>query len=86
MTHDGDNSFWLGDAGDEPEFAVNEAAIYFEENELTVAYGDGQIVAITLDNEQERAVVRKVLGDVNLWMAFLGGLSQAVEQAKLSAE
>ena len=79
-------SFHLGDepldSSDETEFAVNEAAIYFDDNELVIAYGDGSIIGITIDSEAERKVVRTVLGDVNLWTAFLGGLSQAMEQVK----
>lgn len=75
-------SFWLGDEGTEPAFAVNEASIYFEDNELIVAYGDGNIIGITMDSEEDRTVIRQVLGDANMWTAFLGALSQAMEQVK----
>jgi hypothetical protein len=58
----------------------NEAAVYFDDNELIVAFGDDEkTVSIELNTEEERAVVQTVLSDANFWMAFLGALGQAMK-------
>lgn len=57
----------------------NEAAIYFNDNELVVSYGDDKTISIELNTDEERAVVQTVLSDANLWMAFLGALGQAMK-------
>lgn len=62
---------------DDPYY--NEAAIYFNDNELIVAYGHDKTVAIELNTDEERAVVQTVLSDANFWMAFLGALGQAMK-------
>ena len=74
--HDGNNTFWLGD--EEPEFAVNEAALYFDNNNLVVAFGDGRNVVMELENDEERGLVRTVLSDVNFWANFVTALSTAI--------
>jgi hypothetical protein len=61
------------------EEAYNEAAVYFNDNELVVAFGDDKTVSIELNTDEERAVVQTVLSDVNLWMAFLGALGEAMK-------
>ncbi len=68
----------------EEEWAENEAALYFDEDneEFVVAYGDGQIIGITIDNDEDRQVIRTVLSDANFWTAFLGALGQAMQQVK----
>lgn len=60
----------------------DEAAIYFNDDSLVVDYGNGHNIAITIDSDEERQVVRTVLGDANFWTAFLGALGQAMEQVK----
>ena len=72
------------DSYDEDEWAENEAALYFDEDseEFVVAYGDGQVIGITIDNDEDRNVIRTVLSDVNFWTAFLGALGQAMQQVK----
>lgn len=72
--------FWLGENGEEPEFAVNEAAIYFEHNKLVVAFGDGHLAEMDIERDDEREVVRKILSDANTWAAFLGSLSAALKK------
>ncbi len=61
------------------EEVYNEAAIYFNDNELVIAYGDDKTVSIELNTDEERAVVQTVLSDANLWMAFLGALGEAMK-------
>mgnify|MGYP000447017936 CR=1 FL=1 len=67
---------------DEPEFALNEAALFFDKNKLIVSFGDGRSAAMDLENEEERQLVRTLLGDVNLWASFFGSLSAAMRQHK----
>lgn len=62
-------------------FALNEAAIYFdEEDNLVVAFGDGKTATLELENDDERAIIRTVMRDANTWAAFLGSLSAALKQ------
>lgn len=61
-------------------FAVNNAAIYFDEGNLVVAYGDGNLVTMELEREDEREIVRKIVDDPNTWAAFLGSLSAALKK------
>lgn len=75
--HLGDEAF---DNADEPEFAVNEAAIYFDDTKLVVAFGDGRIAEMTLDRKEEVDVVKAVLADANTWAIFLGSLSAALKE------
>ncbi len=63
----------------EDDEAYNEAAIYFNDNELVVDYADGKVVAIELNTDEERAAVQSVLSNVNFWTAFLGALGQAMK-------
>lgn len=65
---------------EEPQFAVNEAAIYFNDNKLVVVFGDGRNAVMELENDEERALVKTVLADVNLWHNFLSSLSAAVKR------
>lgn len=65
---------------EEFEFAVNEAALYFEGNTLVVAFGDGRSATMELDTDEERAVVHTVLSDANTWAMFLQSLSAALKQ------
>ena len=77
---------WLGDEAEEPEYALNEAAIYFDdENRLIVIYGEGRTMAIELNSDHEKALVRTVLNDPNFWHAFIGALSASLEQTKETA-
>jgi hypothetical protein len=66
------------------EEEMDEVAIYFDDNELIVAYGDSHSISIELNTEEERETVRTVLSDVNFWTAFLGALGQAMEQVKIN--
>lgn len=72
--YDGDNSFWLGD--EEPE--LNEAAIFFFDNSLVIAYGDDRDITLELDNEEEKQLVKTLLADVNFWANFVNALSAAI--------
>lgn len=61
------------------DFAVNEAALYFEDGELKIAYGEGYIISIGM-SEQKQALTKQVLGQGDFWTAFLGGLSNSVDK------
>lgn len=65
---------------EEFEFALNEAAIYFDNDNLVVAFGEGKVATLELERQEERDVIKKVLADVNTWAAFLGSLSAALKQ------
>lgn len=56
----------------------NEAALFFDENTLVVAYGDGRDITVELDDEHEKALVKTLLADVNFWAQFVSALSAAV--------
>jgi hypothetical protein len=62
------------------EFAVNEAAVYFDDNRLVVAFGDGKAATMEIERDEERDVVKRVLSDANTWAAFLGSLSAALKE------
>lgn len=62
------------------EFALNEAAIYFDDMKLVVSFGDGRAAVLELEREEERQVVREVLRDVNTWASFLNALSAALKK------
>ena len=64
---------------EEFDFAVNEAAIYFEEGNLTVAFSDGRIATMEIEREEEREIIKKVLADANTWAMFLQSLSAALK-------
>jgi hypothetical protein len=68
------------EAEEEGAWAVNEAAIYFEDDKLTVAFGDGKIAQMDIERDEEQAVVRAILSDANTWAAFLGSLSAALKE------
>ena len=65
---------------EEFEFAVNEAAIYFDNGNLVVAFADGKAAIMEIERDDERDVIRRVLSDTNTWAAFLGSLSAALKQ------
>ena len=65
---------------EEFEFAVNEAAIYFDNDNLVVAFGDGKAATMEIERDDERDIIRRVLSDANTWAAFLGSLSAALKQ------
>lgn len=67
---------------EEFEFAVNEAAIFFDDNRLVVSYGDGRTALMELDSDEERQLVKRVIGDVNFWAHFLTSLSAAIQKHK----
>jgi hypothetical protein len=70
----------------ESDWGENEAAIYFNETELVVDFGHpAKTISISLDDDNDQYLIAKVLDDTNFWTAFLGALSQAVEQAKKNA-
>jgi hypothetical protein len=73
--YDGDNSFWLGD---DEEAEYNEAAIFFFDNSLVIAYGDDRDITLELDNEEEKQLVKTLLADVNFWANFVNALSAAI--------
>jgi hypothetical protein len=56
----------------------NEAAIYFNDNQLVVAYGDGRNIVMELESEEERELVQTIISDVNFWSQFLSALSVAL--------
>jgi hypothetical protein len=62
---------------------LNEAAIFFDENTLVVAYGDNKSISIELNTDEERETVQTILSDVNFWTAFLGALGQAMKENKI---
>ena len=62
----------------EEEWAVNEAAIFFDNNSLVIAYGDGRDITVELDDEHEKQLVKTLLADVNFWAQFVSALSAAV--------
>lgn len=64
------------------EFEVNEAAIYFDDKKLVVVFGDGKQATMELESDEERALVKTVLADVNLWASFLGSLSASLKEAQ----
>ena len=45
----------------------NEAALFFDDKSLVIAYGDGRDITIELDDEHEKELVRTLLADVNFW-------------------
>lgn len=65
---------------EEFEFEVNEAAIYFDGNQLVVAFGDGRCATMELDRDEERQVIKAVLADANTWAMFLQSLSAALKK------
>lgn len=67
---------------DETEL-LNEAAIFFNDDELVIAYGDNKSISIELNTDEERATVQTVLSDANFWTAFLGALGQAMKENKI---
>lgn len=67
---------------EEFDFAVNEAVIYFDDNLLVVGFGTGGEATMELGDEDERALVRSLLSDANLWASFLGSLSAAIGKHK----
>jgi hypothetical protein len=62
---------------------LDEAAIFFDENTLVVAYGDNKSISIELNTDEERETVQTILSDVNFWTAFLGALGQAMKENKI---
>jgi len=62
---------------------LNEAAIFFDENTLVVAYGGNKSISIELNTDEERETVQTTLSDVNFWTAFLGALGQAMKENKI---
>lgn len=62
------------------EFAVNEAAIYFDNDNLVVSFGEGKSATMEIERKDQAAVVRQVLSDPNTWAAFLGSLSAALQE------
>jgi hypothetical protein len=65
---------------EEFEFALNEAAIYFDDMNLVVSFADGKTATMELEREEERQVVREVLRDINTWASFLNALSAALKK------
>ena len=65
---------------EEFEFALNEAAIYFDGKEdLVVAFGEGKIASLELKDDNERSIIKTIMGDENTWTIFLGSLSTALK-------
>ena len=62
----------------EDDYELNEAALFFDDKSLVIAYGDGRDITIELDDEHERELVRTLLADVNFWAQFVSALSAAV--------
>lgn len=67
------------------DFALNEAAIYFQSTvdglQLCISYGAGSTISIDM-TEDFIPMVRDVLHSGDFWMAFLGALSAAVDKVK----
>lgn len=70
----------MSDEDIEPDggWEQNEAAIFFDDKSLVVAYGDGRDITIELDDEHEKQLVKTLLADVNFWAQFVSALSAAV--------
>ena len=66
----------------EQEWAVNEAALYFDNGNLVVVFGYGRSVSMELSSDNEREVVKTMLGDINLWTMFINSLSSALTTHK----
>jgi len=64
------------------DYAVNEAAIFFDANRLVVSYGDGRSALMELDSEEERQLIKTVMADPNFWAHFLSSLSAAIKKHK----
>lgn len=64
---------------EEFDFAINEAAIYFENGELTISYGEGNILAVGMSEDKQK-LTKQVLATGDFWTAFLGGLSNSVDK------
>lgn len=60
------------------DYELNEAALFFDDKSLVIAYGDGRDITIELDDEHEKELVRTLLADVNFWAQFVSALSAAV--------
>ncbi len=58
------------------------AYIYVANEQLIVEYDVDKNIVVELPDEQDREIVTKLLGDVNLWAAFLNSLSSAITQHK----
>jgi hypothetical protein len=72
---------------DETDWGENEAAIYFNDDELVVDFGHpAKTISISINTDNERQVIAKVLDDVNFWTAFLGALGQAMQQVATGVE
>lgn len=58
---------------------MNEVSIYIDDSQLVVIYGeDERTITMELETEDERELVQRLLGDVNLWANFLSSLSAAL--------
>ena len=62
----------------EDDSELNEAALFFDGLSLVIAYGDDRDIAVELDDEHEKALVKALLADVNFWAQFVSALSAAV--------
>ena len=62
----------------EDDYELNEAALFFDGLSLVIAYGDDRDIAVELDDEHEKALVKALLADVNFWAQFVSALSAAV--------
>ena len=62
----------------EDDYELNEAALFFDGLSLVIAYGDDRDIAVELDDEHEKELVRTLLADVNFWAQFVSALSAAV--------
>jgi len=67
----------------DPTFALNEAALYFEDDTLVVAFGDGKSASILLSAVSERKLVQEMLSNPVLWQAFLGSLVDAIQKGQV---
>jgi hypothetical protein len=68
----------LSDEQEEFDFALNEAVIFFNDNQLVIGYGDGRDIVMELESDHERQLVQTILSDVNFWAKFLDALSVAL--------
>lgn len=84
MTEDEPYLFHLGEEGTEP-FVEDEycAGFYLTDGDLMIEYDDGdklRSVSLEFLNDDERAVVEKMLQDRNFWVQIVNALSGALKE------
>lgn len=55
-------------------------SIYTEDDRVVVEFDEDRNAVLELETDQERELMERLLGDVNLWHNFLSSLSAAMTQ------